>query len=235
MKLRLLLLLLPSTIAAQAADLKTVSIANANDYLVSRNCVKACLWTGLWVGEVIGCGAPYYNQCYCNANLVSSATSYLSGCAITYCTAEPDATSAVNIYAGYCSSAGYPIGEANVAIQTTTQNAGGGGDSVTKTSLTIVTATSVSPSNSAGGSESTPQTPPATTQKPTTTVIINKFSTLWTTIPPTGTAGARSGVTGGSGYSTSDKIALGVGIGFGVPATVAAIFMCIRSFRRQTF
>lgn len=146
-----LLLLLSSFIYAQAADLKTLSIASANDYLVSRNCVKDCLWSGgLWVGSLIGCGSPYYNQCYCNANLVSSATSYLSSCAMKYCTSEPDATSAVSIYAGYCSVAGYPVGDANVAISTTTQNAGGGGDAVTRTSLTIVTATSVSSSISAG-------------------------------------------------------------------------------------
>ncbi|PVH81574.1 hypothetical protein DL98DRAFT_514707 [Cadophora sp. DSE1049] len=152
MELRLLLLLLLSSfIHAQAADLKTLSIASANDYLVSRNCVKDCLWSsGGWVGSLIGCGSPYYNQCYCNANLASSATSYLSSCAIKYCTSEPDATSAVNVYAGYCSIAGYPIVEANVAIQTTTQNAGGSGDAATKTSLTIVTATSVLPSISAG-------------------------------------------------------------------------------------
>ncbi|KAH7319095.1 hypothetical protein BKA65DRAFT_94941 [Rhexocercosporidium sp. MPI-PUGE-AT-0058] len=166
MKLRRFLsLLLPSVIVAQGADLKTDSLVSANEYLVSRNCVKDCLWSGNWVGFFIGCGGPFYNQCFCNANLVSPATSYLSSCAIKYCTSEPDATSAVNIYAGYCSGAGYPIGESNVAIQTNT----------------------------------------------------------WTTIPPTGAAGTRSGVIESSGYSTSDKIALGVGIGFGIPATIAAI------------
>jgi len=145
------LLFLSSFISAQAADLKTLSIASANDYLVSRNCVKDCLWSdGGWVGSLIGCGSPYYNQCYCNANLASSATSYLSSCAIKYCTSEPDATSAVKVYAGYCSIAGYPIGEVNAAIQTSTQNVDGSGDAVTKTSLTIVTATSFSPSVSAG-------------------------------------------------------------------------------------
>lgn len=155
MELRALFLLLLSSIVAAQADLKTLSIASASDYLVARDCVKACLWTGLWVGGFIGCGAPYYNQCYCNANLVSSATSYLSGCATKYCTSDPDVTSANNIYSGYCSKAGYPIGEAaNVAVQTTTLNAGGSGDAVTKTSPTIVTATSVSStiSNSAGTS-----------------------------------------------------------------------------------
>ena len=145
------LLFLSSFISAQAADLKTLSIASANDYLVSRSCVKDCLWSdGGWVGSLIGCGSPYYNQCYCNANLASSATSYLSSCAIKYCTSEPDATSAVKVYAGYCSIAGYPIGEVNAAIQTSTQNVDGSGDAVTKTSLTIVTATSFSPSVSAG-------------------------------------------------------------------------------------
>ncbi|KAH9204616.1 hypothetical protein DL95DRAFT_471332 [Leptodontidium sp. 2 PMI_412] len=184
-------------------------------------------------------------KCYCNANLASSATSYLSSCAIKYCTSEPDAATAVNVYAGYYSGAGYPIGEANVATQTTTQNAGG--DAVTKTSLTIVTATSVSPTISAGTSAShhtrgvvlggsgstTLITGPTTAKGPSATVIVNKFSTLWTTVPPTGTANARLSGSGGSGYSTSDKIALGVGIGFGVPATLAAVFMCVRGFRGQ--
>lgn len=42
-------------------------------------------------------------------------------------------------------------------------------------------------------------------------------------------------MTGGSGYSTSDKIALGVGIGFGIPATIATIFMCVRGLGGQDF
>ena len=38
----------------------------------------------------------------------------------------------------------------------------------------------------------------------------------------------------GGMVSMSDKIALGVGIGVGLPATLATLFMCIRGFPRFT-
>jgi hypothetical protein len=39
---------------------------------------------------------------------------------------------------------------------------------------------------------------------------------------------ASPGNGGGGGLSVSEKIALGVGIAFGVPATIAAVITCLR-------
>jgi hypothetical protein len=138
---------------AGQSDLKTVSIDKGPDYVVARNCEKSCLFdsSGYWVGGQIGCVAPWYDKCYCNTDIASSAASYLSGCALTLCSGNQFATSAVSLYTDYCSQAGYPYVAANIAVQTSTQGVNTGSGAVTKTSLTVVTATTgTTTSNTAG-------------------------------------------------------------------------------------
>lgn len=123
-------LLITFRVAADV-DTKTVSIKSVADYLVARSCVQGCLWTG--ESEIlyeIGCPSPYYNQCYCNLDQASSATSFLSSCIPTSCSDNgPDVATAVSLYMNYCSSAGYPFQGSNVAVQTHTQaGATGGGE-----------------------------------------------------------------------------------------------------------
>lgn len=69
-----------------------------------------------------------------------------------------------------------------------------------------------------------------TTESPANTAFSSATSAV-TTEAPTDPTSSPSGDNNG-GYSTSDKIALGVGIGVGLPATIAAILtlwmMCIR-------
>jgi hypothetical protein len=118
-------LLITFRVAADV-DTKTVSIKSAADYLVARACVQGCLWTG--TSEIvyeIGCPSPYYDQCYCNLDQASSATSFLSSCIPTSCSDNgPDVATAVRLYMNCCSGAGYPFQGSNVAVQTSTQTDG---------------------------------------------------------------------------------------------------------------
>ena len=55
-------------------------------------------------------------------------------------------------------------------------------------------------------------------------------TTIWTTVKPT--ASAADGGSGGE-LSRSDKIALGVGIGIGLPSAVAGIWVCCMGIMRR--
>lgn len=135
-------------------DTKTVSIKSAAGYLVARSCVQGCLWTGS--SEIvyeIGCSSPYYNQCYCNLDQASSATSFLSSCIPKSCSnSGPDVATAVGLYMDYCASAGYPFQGANIAVQTSTQNDGGSnGATATRSSIVMATATATTVQPSSAG------------------------------------------------------------------------------------
>jgi hypothetical protein len=58
-------------------------------------------------------------------------------------------------------------------------------------------------------------------------VTVQSTSTLWVSQPP------PTGESSRGGLSLSDKIALGVGIGFGLPATIAALLTCCFEMRRS--
>jgi hypothetical protein len=154
----------------------------------------------------------------------------------------------------YCSTAGYPFVDSNVAVQTTTQT-DGSLNVVTATRSSVVVATAISTNSqpsSTGTSTSFPAVvglltallwlavvmfeaeirkvlpssdPVSSSLSPTATGWINKLSTSWTTETPTGTTTANTGGRQGS-YSTSDKIALGVGIGIGLSAALLGFVVC---------
>jgi hypothetical protein len=139
---------------AADVDTKTVSIKSAADYLVARACVQGCVWTG--DSEIlyeIGCPSPYYNQCYCDLDQASSATSFLSSCIPTSCSNNgPDVATAVSVYMNYCSSAGYPFQGLNVAVQTSTQTDGSPNvAAATRSSVVTATVTSTTDQPSSAG------------------------------------------------------------------------------------
>lgn len=58
----------------------------------------------------VGCGSPYYNQCWCSSiNIASSATKWVASCITSGFLDNIDVTTAIGIYYDYCSSAGFPI------------------------------------------------------------------------------------------------------------------------------
>lgn len=159
---------------AADVDTKTVSIKTAAGYLVAQTCVKDCLWNGdTNIEWSIGCERPYYNQCYCNLDQASFATSLLSSCVPMSCSSDgPNVATAVSLYMNYCYSAGYPFQGFNVDVQTSTQNEGSP-NVVTSTRSSVVTATATSTTDqpsSAGTSISSPN------------IVISFAALLWSAI-----------------------------------------------------
>jgi hypothetical protein len=151
--------ILLSSLVAGEVDVKTASIWTDDGYIVQPICAMNCLGgTNPEFLNYLGCQKPWYNQCICNTGRASTATSWVYSCAASQCSDKALGTSAVVIYSSYCSAAGYRFQEADVAVQTSTQEAAlteSNGNAVTKTSLTVVTATATvsSPSFSSTASE----------------------------------------------------------------------------------
>jgi hypothetical protein len=102
-------------VAAATTAITTVSFLSYPAYLEQVECVKLCLWHVSALDDliaVIGCSPPWVNECFCKAELASSASSFLSGCVASRCTAPstaPAVTSALLAYNEYCSTNGLPI------------------------------------------------------------------------------------------------------------------------------
>ncbi|KAL5319022.1 hypothetical protein ACEPPN_014092 [Leptodophora sp. 'Broadleaf-Isolate-01'] len=243
MFLRALFCLLVVSRVAADVDTQTVSIGSAADFLVARQCVRACMWTGVTpIQDTLGCPHPYYNQCYCNPDQANIAASFLSSCLPTACSTKgPDIATAASIYTNYCSGAGYTFQRAITAVQTTsTQTDGNASGSSAGTSTNFPTVVGVLAALLSGPAclrrvfeanvrkGPISSIPVSSSPSPTGTVPVDKlstFSTTKTTETPTATPAASEGGAAG-GYTTSDKIALGVGIGIGLPATLATIAAC---------
>ncbi len=132
--------------STSSSTLATLSITSYLPYAAQRACVQDCLYDGSdWVGSYIGCGSPYYDLCYCNANFGASATDYLSSCVSSVCSGGLDAPTAVSIYTAYCAGAGLPLG---VLAQTTQAGA------ATPSQITQ-TVTGISTMQLSGGSATT--------------------------------------------------------------------------------
>jgi hypothetical protein len=83
-------------------------------YSQQHICVQRCLFWGYGndVGSALGCDTPYNNVCYCPTSQAAAASSYLSSCVSTTCSAgdlPADVTSAVSVYNNYCQTAGFTL------------------------------------------------------------------------------------------------------------------------------
>jgi len=77
-----------------------------------RSCGQWCLGGVYENGGIpwqLQCGSPIENECFCRADLVSEATSYLSSCIMSGCSNSNDVTSGMECYTGYCSTALAPV------------------------------------------------------------------------------------------------------------------------------
>jgi len=187
-----------------------------------KPCAQACFTTGPIggcfadvVGDALGCVnddscglgsrglAP--NDCYCRTDLQSVAESFITSCVKNACTVGDsliDISSAGSIYDYYCSSQGFPV---NGAATTTEESS----QATTTVASSSPHDTSL-PANSGG--VSSPDT-----------AGTSSMSTNSGSATTTGVSNSPSQEGGGGGYSTSDKIALGTGIGIGLPGALAAI------------
>ncbi|KAJ4133439.1 hypothetical protein NW768_005024 [Fusarium equiseti] len=98
-----------------AADFGSVSIESDLDK-VGHRCISKCLYYTYTydqdVGQAMGCGAPYDNNCYCAtaAASASKAADLMSKCVTSSCAAGDRARDLISMqsyYASYCMAAGF--------------------------------------------------------------------------------------------------------------------------------
>ncbi|EPS41140.1 hypothetical protein H072_4941 [Dactylellina haptotyla CBS 200.50] len=191
--------------SAQGAITAGVSIVSDSDYMTARPCIQTCIWYngGLGrggnsgfedVGKALGCGQSPINACYCSSRLTSSATSYFSGCIRSLCTAvtDPaDLSSALSIYGRYCGTAIVDAPHTTNRDSFSASTSGSASDSRTGSGNTVSTAAPT------GGSTS-----PNASSGPSST---------------SSTGSTEQTSPSSSGLTTTSKIALGVGLGVGIP------------------
>ncbi|KAK0724557.1 hypothetical protein B0H67DRAFT_550295 [Lasiosphaeris hirsuta] len=219
----LLLLLLPLLTSAQAPAAFT--LPSQPEYNLLSSCGKTCLFgsSDVWIGGRLGCSNPYTNDCMCRVDKAPTISSYASECNKNLCTlggdSRQDISTFLSIYNSYCAKNGYTLPG---AAEVTGDGGGGGGDVVGDPTAATVTRVSHATVTAASGGGRT-GTGLVTAQKTVDT-------TIWTTVKPT--AAAAEGGSGGE-LSRSDKIALGVGIGIGLPSAIAGIWVCFAGIWRR--
>lgn len=119
-----------------------VSVTGVSDWGQLRSCVQTCLYgrNAADLPYFLGCpytgSLQYQNECFCRADLASSVSLFVTSClSRSTCIGTVDQSAGLSIYNNYCQTA------LNGNAVTTTLAANGGAQT-TKTSLTIVTATS---------------------------------------------------------------------------------------------
>ncbi|PMD17232.1 hypothetical protein NA56DRAFT_752581 [Hyaloscypha hepaticicola] len=211
------------------------TIYSLDSWSSQKPCAQQCFINtslGCHIDEVaaaIGCeyndcsanyGAP--NDCYCRADLQSVAQSYLTSCVSAQCTvgdSSIDISSAGSIYNYYCSSNGFP---AAAVVATTTLPA-------TQATPTVASSsppkTSSLVNNGDTGVSSPSTTGTFSNEFPSSSVDSGSATTVSASTPPS-QGGGRGGL------STSDKIALGIGICFGIPSLVIGMAACVIAIRQ---
>jgi len=190
-------------------DYSTVSLSEDNEFKVLQSCEQECIWGTccISVADFIGCNSPWYNGCVCDLNMQNAAASHVASCISSQCTSNTDVSTAMAVYLDYCASAGYALAivaqGSTITAQASRETTTFNGDGDTATTMTQAVTTAA------------------------VTVSSNGPSTTYATYTP-----ASTGQAGHSGYSISDKIALGVGIGIGLPTLLATIWSCLRIERR---
>ena len=93
------------------ADGSIVTISDTQNYKWQDACVQGAVWTNeRSIPRVLGCsqtpGGYFLNSCFCRADLVPVAHSFLSSAVPTACSQFPvaDLSSAILLYDNYCSA-----------------------------------------------------------------------------------------------------------------------------------
>ena len=210
----LYLILYTSTAIITSGPSASVSITDYPSYAAAPPCVTSCVWGALRPGLIyssdlaaaIGCGTQWaYNGCFCREDLASAADSFLGSCVPSKC-------ASVTVLPGgaaaqVSSALGFYEGYC------------------TKVRLEGAVATTASVVNSNGLSSSS-RTSASTAQ------------TTGATTPGGGSAPEATSIgdssANGNKISKSDSIALGVGLGVGIPSLlIALVGLCINMKRRK--
>ncbi|KAM0500196.1 hypothetical protein ACHAQF_000534 [Verticillium nonalfalfae] len=205
--------------------LAPVSLGTDTELATARACAAACLvYNGIWVcgvnagyddlGMALECGCASINGCYCNTELASSATAYLSRCVSSRCADSvenwtQEVAGMLGIYEGYCATA-LEAGEGTAAATTTTATMTTSKAKTTTGGATVAAdATRSAPTS--GGAGETSAAEEDTTEN----------------------GGASESETDG-GLSKSDIVALAASLGVGIPSLIVALVtLCIQMKKRK--
>lgn len=172
----------------------------------ARSCMTEAFhaWAGggLWNGALlcIDGNGGYLNECVCRADLLSLGEAYISSFVKSACSSDTtDILSGLSLYDNYCATA-YPIAAQITGVATGV--------------IQLGTATSVLFTPTQTGSSSTSNSARTTEGLTSST---DGFQT-----PTSGSGGSGQP----RGLSRSDVIALGVGLGVGLPATIGTLVSC---------
>jgi hypothetical protein len=190
-----------------------VSIDSDPGYITERACGQTCLYAygiDVDVASFIGCASE--NGCFCRGDFGTSVSSFLNSCVGSRCSTDSvpntaaEITTAISIYNHYCSTA---VGAAFVSLSTAAVTAG---PAASSPSMTVATTTDAgiaeTAQGSSGASSTTGQSVPAQTDGGT---------------PPTSSH---------RGLSQSDKIAIGVGLGMGLPSIAIGLWTIWRARKK---
>lgn len=213
---QLLLLFTSASATAEETILEptaVISIDSERPFATMKPCASSCLvYSGVWacgvnsgyydLGIELSCGCSPKNFCYCDVDSASRASSYISSCVNDGCGTEfpSEVTSALDLYNGYCSTA-----NVDVAASTTSASSTG-----TPTLLSI-------------GSKSTTGTSKATSTNSIAAETLSSSSSSRTNSVNEATAITAPAEKKNSGLTSSDVIALGGGLGVGVPSLLLGI------------
>ncbi|KAF2728139.1 hypothetical protein EJ04DRAFT_392059, partial [Polyplosphaeria fusca] len=186
-----------------AGPLAPVTLGSETAYSTARACAAGCLvFNGVWACGVnagyydlavkLECGCSPINACYCSAGLASSATNYIQSCVSSACdgvgNVGDEVTAMLGLYDGYCATA-------NAALSSATPSA-----AVSESTTSVqapVTSGDTARSESTAMSSAAPGTTAATS---------------------TPTSSSTTSSEKDNGLSKSDIIALGTGLGVGIPS-----------------
>ncbi|KAJ9644138.1 hypothetical protein H2199_004006 [Coniosporium tulheliwenetii] len=206
------------------------TLTNLDAYVDLRSCAKGCFyWSGInhdKVGDELSCGKPALNSCYCRSDLQSVASAFLSKCVSSACSGNRnDMTSAVDLYGGYCTNAGFLAGvPAATPAQTSTDSPAMATRTVVVTSYSTPTATSAAASGSVDGSILPANAVTSSPASPLTGFATSASSSTSSASSGTQTPSPSSGdaetADKGDGFGTTDIVAVVVAV-LGMLVTVA--------------
>jgi len=218
---------------AQLDPRASVTIDQLPDYSYQRLCGRGCVQNNYGIGEdienVLGCT---WNECYCAST--AEATSIIASCWSAYCGGtvsrnSPDVSTAISLYNAYC---------AVTSVETVVSSITQASPAATETSVTItisgspsrLTTVFITSTNSGkGNTPSVLASGPSSLSLVLGPVIGYSPTSLYSSSPSSTSTGAGPDTTASTakkGYSTADKIALGVGLGVGIPTLIATIWTC---------
>ncbi|OAL54571.1 hypothetical protein IQ07DRAFT_628370 [Pyrenochaeta sp. DS3sAY3a] len=244
MQLLVVLLSLLSLGLAASSESAPQLLYQVDSFSAMKTCAQRCFWynsAGCTIDKLaadLGCpygyckkdgefGAP--NSCYCRADNMPVAGTLLSSCIKSACTVGNslvDISSATSLYSGYCSSLGFQAATDEVPAITTADTRGTMATTTIPLSTASVKSIETSPITGPGGIPSD-TTRPSTTLRSTSTSVQGPSAT---------NTADRTDSPGREKLARGDKIALGVGLGIGIPTILIAVVLgippCIQAIRQ---